>query len=294
MTLTTQANTNSPTSETVEQDKPIFIGGLQRSGTSLMRAILGSHPSLAIYKSDLPLWTKFYKHNKDLDLNNLDARKQLLDQIVSDRKSLKIIGLTFNAEEILETLNDEPNVTFGVLFQHLLRQYAKLIGRPRWGLKTPHNEFWGDAIFAAYPDAKMIHLIRDPRDVAVSVESRGWDKPLEKTCRKWQKSAQLAKINAQKYAGSYMVVRYEDLVRDPESIIQQVCQVVELDYTPDLLKMDAQLGWRGSNSHFDDLGYEHEGISDHAIGRYKEHLSPTDKEFIENNLKDEMIQWQYL
>lgn len=279
--------------KTSNQDQPIFIGGLQRSGTSLMRAIIGSHPTLAIYKSDLPLWTKFYKHNKDLDLNNLDARKQLLDQIIADNKSLKIIGLTFNAEEILESLKDESTVTFGILFQQLLRQYAKLIGRPRWGLKTPHNEFWTDEIFAAYPDAKMIHLIRDPRDVAVSVESRGWDKPLEKTCHKWQQSAHLATINQQKYAGSYIVVRYEDLVRNSESIIEKVCKIVQLEYTTDLLKMNAQLGWRGSNSHFDDLGYEYEGISQQAIGRYKEHISPLDKKFIENYLKDEMLEWQY-
>lgn len=73
-----------------------------------------------------------------------------------------------------------------------------------------------------------------------------------------------------------------------------MCEIVQLDYTPDLLKMDGQLGWRGSNSHFDDLGYEHEGISQQAIGRYAEHLSPTDKTFIEDYLKDEMIQWQYL
>jgi hypothetical protein len=292
--ISTQAIHNLSTVEIIKQDKPIFIGGLQRSGTSLMRAILGSHPTLAIYKSDLPLWTKYYKHYRDLDLNDPDLRMQLLDEIISDRKSLKIIGLTFNAQEILASLQHEPDVTFGILFQHLLKQYAKLIGRPRWGLKTPHNEFWTDEIFAAYPDAKMIHLIRDPRDVAVSVESRGWDKPLEKTCLKWQKSAQLGKINQEKSANSYLVVRYEDLVLNPEYITQKVCDLVELDYTPDLLKMDAQLGWRGSNSHFEDLGYEHEGISEKAIGRYSEHLSLADKEFIEDCLKEDMIQWQYL
>jgi len=294
MTLSTRAISNSSTVEIIEQDKPIFIGGLQRSGTSLMRAIIGSHPTLAIYKSDLPLWTKYYKHHHDLDLNDPDIRMQLLDEIISDRKSLKIIGLTFNAQEILASLQNESHVTFGVLFQHLLRQYAKLIGRPRWGLKTPHNEFWSDEIFAAYPDAKMIHLIRDPRDVAVSIKSRGWDKPLEKTCRKWQKSAQLGKIQQDKYANSYMVVRYEDLVGNPESITQKVCDLVELDYRPDLLKMDAQLGWRGSNSHFDDLGYEHEGISEKAIGRYTEYLDLVDVAFIEDFLKEEMIEWQYL
>jgi hypothetical protein len=294
MTLSTQDTPNSSTVEIIEQDKPIFIGGLQRSGTSLMRAILGSHPTLAIYKSDLPLWTKFYKQYKDSNLNDLDFRVRLLDEIVSDRKSLKIIGLTFNSQEILDSLQNESHVTFGILFQHLLRQYAKLIGRPRWGLKTPHNEFWTDEIFAAYPDAKMIHIIRDPRDVAVSVDSRGWDKPLEKTCRKWQQSAQLGKINSEKYADSYMVVRYEDLVRNPESTTQKVCDFVKLDYTPDLLKMDAQLGWRGSNSHFEDLGYEHDGISEKAIGRYVEYLDSTDRVLIEDFLKEEMIQWQYI
>ena len=233
------------------QNKPILIGGLHRSGTSLTRAIIGSHPTLAIYKSDLPLWTKLYDRYKDKNLNQVSIRNQLVEEIVTHRKAPRGIKIKFNKEKILEALNQENYITCGLVFHHVLRLYAQGLGRPRWGLKTPYNEFWADDIFTSYPNAKMIHVLRDPRDVAASINSRGWNITLERTCKEWQKSAQLAQVNQQKYSGSYLAIRYEDLVGNPETIIRQVCEIVELEYTPELLKMEGQLGWKGSNSYFE-------------------------------------------
>ena len=276
----------------MNQDKPIFIGGLHRSGTSLMRAIIGSHPTVAIYQTDLPLWRKFYNRYKDLDLNDANIREQLIEKIFSDRK-LEEAEVKLARDTILASLNAEKHITCGLVFEHILRQYAKQIGRPRWGLKTPYNEFFADAIFAAYPTAKMIHLLRDPRDVAVSIKSRGWDLTITQQAIDWKESVKLAQQNQQNYTGSYSVVRYEDLVSNPEAIIQQVCQVIELDYTPDLLKMDRQIGWRGSNSRFSDLGWESEEISPAAMGRYTKALSVSEIEYFQNFLKDEMISLHY-
>ena len=275
------------------QHKPVLIGGLHRSGTSLTRAIIGSHPTLAIYKSDLPLWTKLYDRYKDKNLNKVKLRKQLVDEIVTHRKAPRSIKIKFNAGEILEALNQEEYVTCGIVFHHVLRLYAQRLGRPRWGLKTPYNEFWTDAIFASYPHAKMIHVLRDPRDVAASIKSRDWNITLERTCNEWQKSAQLAQLNQQKYSGSYLAIRYEDLVDNPETIVRQICEVIELEYTPELLKMEGQLGWRGSNSYFEDIGYKKQGISDLALGRYSEHLQDFEIQFIEEKLEKEMTDWQY-
>ena len=140
----------------------------------------------------------------------------------------------------------------------------------------------------------MIHVLRDPRDVAASINSRGWNITLERTCKEWQKSAQLAQVNQQKYSGSYLAIRYEDLVDNPETIIRQVCEIVELKYTPELLKMEGQLGWKGSNSYFEDIGYKKQGISNLAMNRYCEHLQDSEIEFIEDQLRKEMIDWQYI
>ncbi|MGB3237373.1 MAG: sulfotransferase [Geitlerinemataceae cyanobacterium] len=285
--------------------QPIFIGGLHRSGTSLMRAIVGSHPAVTLYKSDLPLWTKFYDRHKSVDLNdraNLQTNLQnILDEIFNHKKADDLASVRSEIEQQLLDSIELKHLTFGTLCEVILKTYARsqhpqLAGAnilTRWGLKTPYNEFFADAIFEAYPDAKMVQMLRDPRDVAVSVESRGWSKTLEQTCQEWQDSARLAQINTQKYAGSYIVVRYEDLVKNSEPIARKVCQTLEIDYSPEMLSMQGHHGWRGSNSYFDDIGYQQQGISSSGLGRFIDLLEPEHLKFIQDRLGNDMNCWNY-
>ena len=67
-------------------DEPIFIGGMERSGTSLMRAIIGSHPDVALFEWDLPLWTSIFDRFKKKDLTQVSDLAKLLDEIFSHRK----------------------------------------------------------------------------------------------------------------------------------------------------------------------------------------------------------------
>lgn len=281
--------------------QPIFIGGLHRSGTSLMRAIVGSHPAVTLYKSDLPLWTKFYDRHKSLDLNDRTNLQNLLNEIFNHKKADDLASVRSEIERQLLDSIDSKNLTFGTICEIVLKAYARsqhpeLEGAnilTRWGLKTPYNEFFTDAIFEAYPHAKMVQLLRDPRDVAVSVASRGWSKTLEQTCKEWQDSARLAQTNTHKYAGSYVVVRYEDLVKNPEAIARQICQTLEMDYSPEMLAMQGHHGWRGSNSYFDDIGYKQQGISSSGLGRFVDLLDPEHLKFIQDRLWNEMNCWNY-
>jgi hypothetical protein len=273
-------------------DRPVLIGGLHRSGTSLMRAILGSHPDLAIYQKDLPLWRQFYDRYKNKDLNIPEHQNQLIQNIVTHPK-FQETEIRVDEQAILESLKIEVYVDCGKVFAHILHHYAKQVGRPRWGLKTPYNEFFADAIFASYASAKMVHMIRDPRDVAVSIKSRGWKWDIQKHCSEWRKSAQLAQINTAKYQGSYIAIRYEDLVTYPQETIQQACRYADLAYTPELLQMSGQIGWHGSNSRFSDLGWHCETISEGAVGRYIEHLPPSEIQFFRDYLEADMKQWGY-
>ncbi|MDY7014690.1 MAG: sulfotransferase [Cyanobacteriota bacterium] len=274
--------------------QPIFIGGLHRSGTSLIRAILGSHPDIAIYSSDLPLWTKFYEKYQALDLNDPQARQMLIEEITTHAKASDLlVTVKDRVEAKLNELSTRGSINFGIVCEQFLQECANARQRSRWGLKTPYNEFFADAIFAAYPNAKMVQMIRDPRNVAVSIQSRGWSKTLNKTCKEWKGSVRWARSHSQKYAGSYIAVRYEDLVQDSETIVKQVCQVVELDYSPDLLQMEGHKGWRGANSYFDDIGYKKQGISQSALNRYVELLDESNLQFIQEHLKDEMTELNY-
>ncbi|UCH22581.1 MAG: sulfotransferase [Deltaproteobacteria bacterium] len=278
-------------------DTPVFIGGLQRSGTSLMRAIIGSHPDIAIYPSDLPLWTDLYNRYKDLDLNNRDQCDKLMHAIQSNERVQQCqVRIDFNA--LRNKIGAEPQLTINLVFGHFIQAYAREIGRPRWGLKTPYNEFFSEAIFSAFPNAKMIQLIRDPRDVAVSYKSyqKGawkWKYNILLHIREWKQSVRLARENEIKYPGAFMAVRYEDLVLHPEKTIRQVCQRIHLDYTPELLEMSGQIGWTGANSFFQDISRNTSNISKSAIGRYKNNLPRSHIWLYQRFLKNELRYWHY-
>ncbi len=173
------------------ENKPIFIAGLQRSGTSLMRGIIGSHPTVAIFQWDLPLWTSFYDRYKYKNLDDVTIWCQLIQEILSHTK-VQEASIILDRNAIFKAVDGESHVACGVIFEHILRQYATQVGRPRWGLKTPNNEFYAEAIFKAYPNAKMIHMIRDPRDVAVSIKSTGWGWNITEHIQLWKRSTRLA------------------------------------------------------------------------------------------------------
>jgi hypothetical protein len=271
--------------------KPIFIGGLQRSGTSLIRGIIGSHPEIAIFQWDLPLWTKFYDLYKRKDLRNAETLRQFISEILADQKALSA-DMNWKPGVIYNKLNKRSIITCGDVFQCILQEYAKQVGCPRWGLKTPHNEFFAGQIFNAYPDAKMIHVIRDPRDVAVSMRSLKWFPGIVPHAQLWKDSARVARYNEERFSESYIAVRYEDIVYNPEKTVQEICEVVELEYDPILLEMEGHPGWRGGNSRFSDID-DAGKISKSPIGRYQNHLSKPEVHFYQHWLKKELVHWQY-
>jgi hypothetical protein len=278
-------------------EKPVFIAGLHRSGTSLVRAIVGSHPTLAIYQYDLPLWQEFYEFYKNQDLNDVTICTQLVDAILSHKK-VQLLSTAIDRSRLLSNLErvratGEITIDCGVVFAHFLQQYARSQGRSRWGLKTPFQEHYAEAILQAYPTAKILHVIRDPRDVLVSIKSRGWYWDLKKRCKEWRNSARLAQHLQQTYPLSYQVIRYEDLVAQPVPIVRLICAFLELEYLPDLLLMQGQPRWSGSNSRFADVGWHSKTISPIAVGRYDGLLSDADIEFCQSYLADEMHYWGY-
>lgn len=260
--------------------KPVFIGGLQRSGTSLMRGIVGSHPDLAVFQWDLPLWTHFFGKYLCRDLSNPRVRERLVRDVLSNEK-VKNADVEFDERELVRRLESLGNGAFGAFVGVLLGLYAEMVGRPRWGLKTPYNEFYAEQIMASFPGAKMIHLIRDPRDVAASHRSVEFPYDVLKHIGEWRQSVDLAEQNCRLFKGDYVVVRYEELVAEPENVVRHVCDVIELPFFSEMMSMDNHPGWRGANSAFPDIGgWEFEeqaperAITHQAVGRFSRELSP--------------------
>jgi hypothetical protein len=136
--------------------------------------------------------------------------------------------------------------TYARLFALIQEQSAQRAGKPRWGDQTGLIEGYADDVLAAYPDAVMLHMIRDPRDrydASLTMWPEGRLRVGGAVAR-WRYSARHARRNAAKHRGRYRVVRYEDLVTLPETTVRGVCEFVGEDYHSDMLEMRGMPSYR--------------------------------------------------
>src|SRR4029077_10706373 len=99
-------------------------GGMPRSGTSLMRNILGSHPDVAMFFGELPLWRELAAAHVGRSLARAADRDALIRDLVTHPR-MQRAGMTLDGDELATALAGEPAVSLGTVFAHALRQYAR-------------------------------------------------------------------------------------------------------------------------------------------------------------------------
>lgn len=267
---------------------PVFVAGLERTGTSLMYALLASHPDIAMTRRT-NLWPYFYRRYGDLaDDANLDRCVGVMQRY----KRLHVLGIDWDrlrADFVVEERS------YPRLFELLERQVADQAGKPRWGDKSLHTERYADLILAAYPDATILHMMRDPRDRFASVMARWKSRRggVGAGIAEWDVSSNLAVENGQRHPDRYRVVRYEDLVRDPEREMRSVCEAIGAPFDPAMLEMRGAPEFReqGANSSY---GPRRAGvISADSIGKYAAVLPLRQVRFIEERLAATMDAFGY-
>lgn len=268
---------------------PIFVAGLERSGTSLMYALLATHPNLAMTRRT-NMWTYFYDQFGDLSQpENLDNCLSLM------MKYKRLVKLKPDPERIRREFQEGADHSYARLFALLEEHYAERADKPRWGDKSLNTERYAAPIFAAYPGARILHMMRDPRDRYASVLKR-WKVrrgDVGAGTAMWLSSVSLAKENQRRFPDQYKIVRYETLAAEPEAMLQEICDFIDEPYVPEMITMQGAKQFReqGSNSSY---GQRKPGaISTSSIGRYRQVLSPRQISFIQSVAKQEMKAFDY-
>lgn len=268
---------------------PIFIAGLERSGTSLIYALLGSHPNIAMSRRT-NLWTHYYNQYGDLaDESNFE---RCLKMMMAYKRLLK---LSPDAERIRREFR-QGDPTYARLFALLEEHYAEKMGKPRWGDKSLNTERYADEIMTAYPGVKIIHLMRDPRDRFASSLSR-W-----KVLRggvgagtaMWLNSNRLAERNQKRYPDQYKIVRYEDLAGQTEQSLREICDFLNEDYSPAMLSMHGAEQFRaeGGNSSY---GQREAGkISASSVGKFRQVLNGSQIAFMQLFVANHLSRYDYV
>lgn len=267
---------------------PIYIAGLERSGTSLIYALLTSHPNIAMTRRT-NLWTHFY--NQYGDLSDEDNFERCLYDMLRYKRLVK---LEPDPDRLRRDFwQGQPS--YGRLFALLEGQYAEQVGKPRWGDKSLNTERYAEPIFAAFPGAKILHMMRDPRDRFASALSR-WKSMrggVGAGTAMWLSSVALAEQNLARYPDNYMIVRYETLAGEPEETLQKICNFIGEEYAPEMLSMEESGSYieAGGNSSY---GQRKPGvISTSSIGRYRQVLSKRQIAFIQDHATQAMAAMGY-
>ena len=267
---------------------PIYLAGIERSGTSLMYALLASHPNIAMTRRT-NLWTYF--NNQYGDLNNAENLERCLS-IMAQYKRLRAIQI--DIDRVRRDFN-QGEKTYARLFTLIEGHFAEKQGKMRWGDKSLNTERYMDDIFAVFPEARIIHMMRDPRDRYASAKTRWTDMKgrVGAGTAMWLESVKLARRGTRKYPNQYMVVRYEDLVADPEKMLRKICEFLGEEYVPEMLTMIGAPTHRnkGSNSSY---GKREIGkISTDSIARYRQVLAPQEIKYMQDFSKDGMREFGY-
>jgi hypothetical protein len=197
---------------------PIVIGGCPRSGTTLARALIGMHPKIASPKKEynILMWTK---------------QKNMLQNVFN-----------FTDLEVNELFNEHND---HILFsEKVLSLFMKKYGKSYIALKHPFQILIIDELFKYFPKMKFVHVIRDGRDASCSLRTHPRRKivdgkivpnfvknPFNWCIRRW-----IASINKGKKwrnSDNYIEIKYEDLVNDTLTTMNEVFSFIGLDMVPE-------------------------------------------------------------
>jgi len=199
---------------------PFFVVGAVRSGTTLLRLMLGHHPAICRCEEIEYLTPALVGHRDWPDLTAFRAA------LAKDR------GFRLDGYAMPEAATSFPALADDLLAQRRARDGKPLVGA------VVHNHF--DELPRIWPAARFVFLNRDPRDVARSCVQMGWAGTPYHGARKWLDAREAwARLGRQVPAERRLELRFEALVESPESELARVCEFLGTRFDSRMLEIDA-------------------------------------------------------
>lgn len=243
----------------------IFIIGCPRSGTTLLRDLLRSHPRLSFLPETyfIPSFYRAYG-----DPTSEEAARRLARAILRfpwvQRCNLDLAPADFaecrSYREVVETV---------------FREFAAREGKSRWGDKTPAYVRDIPVLANIFPGARFVHVIRDGRDVALSFARAPFGPAnVYRAASTWKVLVSTGRRSGSRLGSdAYLEVRYETLVTEPEDTLRRICDFIGEPFDPLVLHPD-RLGREGKGRTPPPVSRQ--SIVATHVTRWKRSMSPTD------------------
>ena len=273
-------------------DQPIFIVGCERSGTTILRLMLNEHSRIA-----LPPQTKFSRkvYKRRLLFGNLvikKNRKKIIQWMLERKNNTKLVDLKLD-DKVLEKIWNKCT-SLGAIIASVFQQYSLARNKPRWGDKRPYYIRYITQLFRLYPDAQIIHVVRDGHDCLASLKKMPWwGKNAIFSMLNWRHAVRIGSNAVNVYKDQFMEIRYEDLIKEPESQLEQICKFLNESYEPEMINfhLNAQQNipeykkpWHYKTS---------KPLTATFIGQWRKELSKSETQILEWCAQKELMQWNY-
>lgn len=237
---------------------PFFVG-VGRSGTTLLRSIFDAHSEMAVAnESRFVVWMA--DHRARYGKDGAFARDQFLADLLDNRRvPSRVREWGLEPEAIRSRLADERPTQLADAVRSVFALYAERQDKCRYGDKTPRYVRNVDVVAGLLPEARIVHLVRDGRDVALAVGDVDFGAAnLTQSAHRWAHRVKRAEAAGSRLGPTrYRLVRYEDLTDDPETVVNGLCRFLALDYEPGMLRYfehpDAVFSGLGEQAHHDHL-----------------------------------------
>ena len=217
----------------------IFLVGCPRSGTTLLQSLLAAHPQIASFPE-----SHFFRH---LFIQKKGWRLTL------GRLGFASLNVRSELKKFLHDMEQDKMGQYIPKLALLKYQYVQAFikaldilteqqGKTFWLEKTPSHLHYIEYIEKAVSEAKFIHILREGADVVASLyevthkHPEIWGKPrdIDQCIQRWIRDIQISYRYGHK--PNHILVRYENLVENPDSVLRQLCEFIGAEFDVTMLQ----------------------------------------------------------
>ena len=232
----------------------IFIVGSSRSGTTMLSRILGNHSKIFTFR-ELHFFSRLCDSSLSSELSNEESQRLLAKLLCVQKNGIFYQNKYKNFyNEAAKLLLKDPIKNAVELYSLFLNKITKLRSHEIACEQTPNNMYYAQEILDYFPNAKIINMVRDQRDVLLSQKNK-WKRkflgaskiPLSEAIRSYVNYHPIttAKIwdSSLSHTVKYMddprfkVVKFEELIKDPELVVNEICSFLRIDYEDQMLEV---------------------------------------------------------